>query len=77
MDAGEFFDLANRSIIKRFDPKDFFRAGPDGRRYTAEGREMLIKPVTVRGRPGVLWIDNPVGGRVESDVRQAKLSRPT
>ena len=76
VDAGEFFDLANRTIIKRFDPKDYVRAGPGGRRYTAEGREMLLKPVTVGGRPGVLWIDNPVGARVETDAMKATLTRP-
>ena len=76
VDAGEFFDLANQTIIKRFDPKDYFRVGTDGRRYVADGREMLLKAVLVKGRPAVLWIDNPVGARLESDVTRATLARP-
>lgn len=76
VDAGEFRDLANQTVIKRFDPKDYLRAGTDGRRYVEQAREMLIKPVTVNGRAGVLWIDNPVGARVDIDVTLAKLSRP-
>jgi hypothetical protein len=76
VDAGEFRDLANQTVIKRFDPKDYLRAGTDGRRYVEQGREMLLKPVTVAGRAGVLWIDNPVGARVDLDATQARLSRP-
>ena len=75
VDAGEFLDLANQTVIKRFDPKDYLRAGPDARRWVEKGREMLVKPVTVDGRPGVLWIDNPVGARVDLDATQARVAR--
>ncbi len=76
VDAAEFRDFANQSVIKRFDPKDYLRAGADGRRYVEQGREMLLQPVVVGGRSGVLWIDNPVGARVEIDATKATLSRP-
>lgn len=75
VDAGEFLEAANQTVIKRWDPKEYLRAGPDGKRWVQNGREMLVRPVTVAGRPGVLWIDNAVGARVEIDLSKATVAR--
>ncbi|MBI3789443.1 MAG: hypothetical protein HY275_01005 [Gemmatimonadetes bacterium] len=75
VEAAEFLDLANQTVVKRWDPKEYLRAGPDGKRWVEGGREMLVKPVSVGGHAGVLWIDNPVGARVELDAARATLVR--
>ena len=76
VDAGEFFDLAHETIIERFSPKDYVRLGDRGRKYTEGGRIFALRPVTVRGIPGVLWIDAPAGTSVDLDVSKVTISRP-
>ena len=76
VEAGEFFGLVNETVVTRFTPKDYFRSGEGGRRYVEGGRSMTIRPVTVRGLPGVLWIDAPAGATVDLDIAKVTLSRP-
>ncbi|MBI2795888.1 MAG: hypothetical protein HYX65_04190 [Gemmatimonadetes bacterium] len=76
VDAGEFFDLANEAIVERFSPKEYGKLGDRGRRYQEGGRILQLRPVTVEGIPGVLWIDAPAGTAVDLDASRVAVSRP-
>ena len=75
-DAAEFLDLASRTVTARYAPKDFFRVGEGGRKYVEKGRVIVVRPVSVQGIPGVLYVDAPAGGPVDIDVSKAKIARP-
>ena len=76
VDAAEFFDLANKTVVDRFTPKDYFRSGEGGRRYVEGGRSFTVKPVTVKGIAAVLWIDAPAGVVLDLDLSKVRLARP-
>ena len=61
IDAGEFFDLVDTSILKRF--RNAKPRGADGalRIYDAAGRTIQVTTGEVDGRPVVLYVDVPTG----------------
>lgn len=67
VDAGEFYQVADRSVIARFRPKTFRPIGETAKLYPdLKGRAIRVAAVTVGGRPAVLYVDVPAG--VETDL---------
>ena len=67
VDAGEFYQVADRSVIARFRPKTYRPMGTTGKLYPdLGGRAIRVEAVTVGGRPAVLYVDVPSG--VSTDV---------
>lgn len=67
VDAGEFYQVADRSVIARYRPKTFRPQGENGKLYPdLKGRAIRVAAVTVGGRPAVLYVDVPSG--VDTDV---------
>ena len=75
-DAADFLDLANRTVAARYAAKDYFKVGAGGRKYTEKGRVIVVRPVTVQGIAGVLYVDAPAGAAVDIDVNKVKVTRP-
>ncbi|MCE2940428.1 MAG: hypothetical protein ACK53W_13305 [Gemmatimonadota bacterium] len=62
VDAGEFYQVADRSVIARFRPKTYRPLGETGKLYPdLKGRAIRVAAVTVGGRPAVLYVDVPAG----------------
>lgn len=60
IDAGEFYQVADRAVIARFRPKTFRPIGETGKWYAdVKGRNIRVEAVTIGGRPAVLYIDVP------------------
>jgi hypothetical protein len=84
VDAGEFFDVMNDALARRFRDLRSESLGAHERRYTGGGRAMRMTASEVQGRPAVLFVDLPRGGRTDavldlSAVRlteQASLATP-
>lgn len=67
VDAGEFYQVADRSVIARFRPKTFRPIGENAKLYPdLKGRAIRVQALTVGGRPAVLYVDLPSG--VDTDV---------
>jgi hypothetical protein len=67
VDAGEFYQLVDRTVITRWKPKTFRKLGETGKLYAnVGGRAVRIDAITVQGRPAVLYVDVPAG--VETDI---------
>jgi hypothetical protein len=66
VDAGEFYQLADRSVIARFRPKTYRPLGKSGKLYVdVRGRAIRVEAVEVQGRPAVLYVDVPAGTSTE------------
>jgi hypothetical protein len=61
VDAGEFYELSDRTVIARYKPKTYRPLGATGKQYTLGGRTIRIQAVEVQGRPAVLYVDVPAG----------------
>lgn len=61
VDAAEFFDLLDTSLLKRFANVTPRQASGDRRTYTAKGRTIAVTALEIGGRPGVLYVDVPAG----------------
>jgi hypothetical protein len=61
IDAGEFFDLVDTLILKRFRNAKPKGATDESRTYDAAGRTMQITMSEIGGRPVVLYVDVPAG----------------
>jgi hypothetical protein len=61
IDAGEFFDLMDTLILKRFRNVKPKTATSDARVYEVNGRTIQVTTSEVNGRPVVLYLDVPVG----------------
>jgi hypothetical protein len=64
VDAAEFFDLLDTSVLKRFGNVTPTVASGDRRTYAASGRSIVVSAVELGGRPGVLYVDVPAGTRM-------------
>lgn len=64
VDAAEFFDLVDTSILKRFDNVKPSEATQTTRVYSARGRTIAVTAGDVGGRPVVLYVDVPAGASV-------------
>lgn len=74
VDAAEFFDLLDTSIIKRFGNVKPTQASQSQRSYTAGGRTLSVSITDVSGRAVVLYVDVPAGASTDVfDMRLAKL----
>jgi hypothetical protein len=61
IDAGEFYDLVDTSILKRFRNAKPKSADGASRVYEAAGRTIQVTTGEVAGRPVVLYVDVPTG----------------
>ena len=61
IDAGEFYDLLDTSILKRHRDAKPKSATTEQRVYDVGGRTMQISTAEVNGRPVVLFVDVPTG----------------
>ena len=61
IDAGEFYDLLDTSILKRYRDAKPKAASTEQRVYDAGGRTIQISAAEVNGRPVVLYVDVPTG----------------
>jgi hypothetical protein len=67
VDAAEFYQQLDRTVIARFAPETFRKLGESGRVYrNVKGRDIRIEAVEVQGRPGVLYVDVPAG--IDTDI---------
>jgi hypothetical protein len=75
VDAGEFFDVMNEALAKRHLDLRAESLGPQERRYTGGERAMRMTALEVQGRPAVLYVDVPRGGRTDAllDVTRVRL----
>jgi hypothetical protein len=61
IDAGEFFDLVDTSILKRFRNAKPRAANSEARTYDVGGRTIQVMTAEVDGRPLVMYLDVPTG----------------
>jgi hypothetical protein len=61
IDAGEFFDLVDTSILKRYRNAKPRSADGSSRVYEAAGRTIQVIAGEIGGRPVVLYVDVPAG----------------
>ena len=61
VDAAEFLDLLDTSLLKRFESVTPRQASGERRTYTVQGRTIVVTAVEIGGRPGVLYVDVPAG----------------
>ena len=76
VDAGEFFDVAHDALARRFRDLRSESVGAHERRYTGGGRAMRLTATEVQGRPAVLFVDVPRGGRTDEllDLSAVRLT---
>jgi hypothetical protein len=65
VDAAEFYDLLDTAMLKRFADMKPVQATGNRRTYSAPGRTIVVTAVEVQGRPCVLYVDVPAGGRAD------------
>ena len=68
VDAGEFFSVANDALGRRFRDLRAESVNENERRYTGGGRAMRLTATEVQGRPAVLFVDVPLGGRTDAII---------
>jgi len=74
VDAAEFFDLLDTSILKRFGNVKPSQASQTTRVYSARGRTIAVTAGDVDGRPVVLYVDVPAGASINVlDLSKVKL----
>ena len=61
IDAGEFFDLLDTLILKRYRGAKPTAATSESRTYEVAGRTLRLSTAEVSGRPVVLYVDVPSG----------------
>jgi len=76
IDAGEFYDLVDTSILKRFRNAKPKSADGASRVYEAAGRTIQVTTGEVDGRPVVLYVDVPTGAPTDVvDLSKVTLGR--
>jgi hypothetical protein len=65
IDAGEFYDLVDTAILKRFRNAKPRSADGTSRVYEASGRTVQVTTGEIGGRPVVLYVDVPAGARTD------------
>ncbi|HEX6631530.1 MAG TPA: hypothetical protein VF048_10575 [Gemmatimonadaceae bacterium] len=68
VDAGEFFDVVNAALARRFRDLRSESLGPQERRYTGGDRALRLTAADVQGRPAVLLVDMPRGARTDDVI---------
>ena len=68
VDAGEFFDVVDEALARRYRDLRAESVGAHERRYTGGERAMRLTAVEVQGRPAVLFVDVPRGGRTDAVI---------
>lgn len=63
LDAAEFRDALERSVERRFGVAPRSGGSGDSRRWTARGRQLMVRAAEHQGRPVVIWEDLPRGAR--------------
>lgn len=77
IEAGEFYDLTDRAIEKRFNAKSVAGGGKLSRSYSANGRTVRLSTAEIGGRPVVIFVDVPKGASTEVlSLDQVKLTQP-
>jgi hypothetical protein len=66
IDAGEFYDLVDTSILKRYRNAKPRAATSDARTYDVGGRTIQLNTTEVGGRPVVLYLDVPAGAPTDA-----------
>lgn len=61
VDAGEFYDLTGQAIEKRFSTKATAGSTNLVKKYSPDGRELVLRTVEIAGRPVVIYEDLPAG----------------
>ena len=61
IDAAEFFDMLDASMIKRHGGRIVPSGSGTTRTYGASGRRILLQISDINGRPVVLYVDAPAG----------------
>ena len=83
IDAGDFYNLMDRMIDRRYGPSAA-RAYPglgrgitDGRAYTVGGRSVGVATGQISGRPVVVYVDLPAGDNLGIlDLSRVSISEP-
>ena len=76
IDAGEFYDLLDTSILKRYRNAKPRSADGSSRVYEAAGRTIQVTTGEVGGRPVVLYVDVPVGAPTDViDLNKVTLGK--
>jgi hypothetical protein len=65
VDAGEFHDVMDTALLKRFRDAKPGVASMQRRSYTSGDRTLVLQTSLVGGRPAVLWLDLPAGASPE------------
>jgi hypothetical protein len=74
IDAGEFHDLLDTSVLRRYRDAKPRTADDASRVYEAGGRSLHLSTAEVNGRPVVLYVDVPTGSRANViDVAKVTL----
>lgn len=60
MEAAEFHDVLERSVNRRLAVEEYTPL-PDGRRYSKNGREIIVRTLTLQGKAAVVFLDLPTG----------------
>ncbi len=60
VEAGEFYDIANQALEKRFSTKSV-SAGKFAKAYEPAGRSVQLSTTEIAGRPVVIFVDVPKG----------------
>lgn len=79
VDAAEFFDVMDDALARRFRDLRSERVASQERRYTGGERAMRITATEIDGRPTVLFVDVPRGGRTDDvlDLSRVRLTERT
>ena len=73
VDAAEFFDVMDDALAGRYRDLRSERISERERRYTGGERAMRITASEIDGRPSVLFVDVPRGGRTDDVLDIAKI----
>lgn len=75
VDAGEFYDVMDLALRRRFTDLRAETVSAQERRYTGGGRALRLSAAEVQARPAVLFVDVPLGGRTDAliDLTQVRL----
>lgn len=66
VDAAEFFDVLDAALAHRFRDLRSERVAAQERRYTGGDRALRVTATEIEGRPTVLFVDVPRGGRTDA-----------
>jgi hypothetical protein len=76
IDAGEFYDVLDTSILKRYRNAKPRSADGSSRVYEAAGRTIQVTTGEIGGRPVVLYVDVPVGAPTDViDLNKVTLGK--